>query len=136
MRSHTDSFICEMPLRLSGDDERVLAVRFYTARQVYNACLSESLRRLGLLRQSRAYQDARLLPKGKKGTEAWKVRAAAFRRAEEQVGFREYDLHAWAAEHIAHQWLGEQLDINTVQKIATRAFRAVREYSFGKKGRP
>ena len=136
MRSHTDSFICELPLRLAGDDERVLAVRFDTARQAYNACLSESLRRLDLLRQSRAYQDARSLPKGKKGTEAWKVRAAAFRRAEEQAGFREYDLHAWAAEHIAHQWLGEHLDINTVQKIATRAFRAVREYSFGKKGRP
>jgi len=109
MRSPSDSFICELPLRLSGDDERVLSVRFDAARQGYNACLSESLRRLNLLRQSRAYQDARLLPQGRKGTEAWKVRAAAFRLAKEQVGFREYDLHAWAAEHLAHEWLGEHL---------------------------
>jgi len=136
MRAHTPSFICELPLRLSGDDESVLAVRFDTARQAYNACLSESLRRLGLLRQSRAYQDARALPRGKRGTEAWQVRVAAFRQADEQVGFREYDLHAWAAEHIAHEWLGEHLDSNTIQKVATRAFRAVREYALGKKGRP
>jgi transposase len=136
MRCHTDSFICELLLRLSGNDERVLRIRFDTARQCYNACLSESLRRLDLLRQSQAYQDARSLPTGKRGSEAWKARAAAFRLVDEQAGFREYDLHAWAAEHIAHEWLGEHLDSSTVQKIATRAFRAVREYAVGKKGRP
>ena len=136
MRCHTESFICELPLRLSGHNERVLAVRFDTARQAYNACLAEALRRLDLLRQSRAYQDARALPKGKKGTEAWKVRAAAFRRADEQIGFREYDLHSWAVGHIAHEWLSKHLDCSTVQKIATRAFRGVREYAVGKKGKP
>jgi len=136
MRAGTESFICELPLRLSGDDERVLAVRFDVARQAYNACLAEGLRRLALLRQSRAYQEARSLPKGQRGSEAAKARSAAFRLADEQSGFREYDLHAWAAEHVAHEWLGKHLDINTVQKIATRAFRAVREYSVGKKGRP
>jgi hypothetical protein len=136
MRAQTDSFICELPLRLSGGDERVLAVRFDAARQAYNACLAESLRRLALLRQSRAYQDARALPKGKRGSEAGKARAAAFRLANEQTGFREYDLHAWAAEHVAHEWLGAHLDINTVQKIATRAFQAVRQYALGKRGKP
>lgn len=136
MRASTDSFICELPLRLSGDDERVLSVRFDAARQAYNACLAESLRRLDLLRQSRAYQKALSGPLGQSGSEAGKTRAAAFRQADEQCGFREYDLHAWATEHIAHQWLGKHLDINTIQKLATRAFQAVRQYALGRRGRP
>lgn len=79
MRARTESFICELPLALSGDDERVLAVRFDAARQAYNACLAEGLRRLGLLRQSRAYQEAQKMPRGKRGSEAWQARAATFR---------------------------------------------------------
>ena len=136
MRTQTESFICELPLRLSGADKRVLSVRFDTARQAYNACVSEGLRRLALLRQSRAYQDARALPKGEKGSAAAKARAAAFRQANEQTGFREYDLHAWAAERLSHQWLGKHLDINTVQKMAPRAFQSVRQHAVGKRGRP
>ena len=66
MRSHTESFICELPLRLSGHDKRVLSVRFDTARQAYNACLAESPRRLDLLRQSRAYQEAWPCPRVRK----------------------------------------------------------------------
>ena len=130
------SFVCEVPLVLSGADERVLAVRFDVARQTYNACLSEALRRLGLMRQSKEYQAARKLPRGKKGSPAAKVRAATFRKVNKRFGFREYDLHSWATEHISHQWLGEHLDSNTVQKLATRAFRAAQQYTFGKRGRP
>jgi len=135
-RASTESFVCELPLVLSGDDERVLSVRFDVARQAYNACLSESLRRLELMRQSRAYQAACKLPKGQKGSPAVKKRAAAFRTVNEQHGFREYDLHAWMTEYISHKWLGEHLDANTIQKIATRAFKAVQQYAFGKRGRP
>lgn len=128
-KARTDSFVCELPLILSGDDERVLSVRFDTARQAYNACLSESLRRLDLMRQSKAYRAACKLPKGK-------ARTAAFRATNERFSFREYDLHTWAKDHISHEWLGEHLDSLTVQKIATRAFQAAQQYAFGKRGHP
>jgi len=136
------SFVCEVPLVLSGADEHVLAVRFDVARQTYNACLSEALRRLGLMRESKDYQAARKLPRGTKGSPVAKTRAAAFRKVNKRFGFREYDLHAWATEHIQHQWLGrtgtvrQHLDSNTTQKLATRAFRAAQQYAFGNKGRP
>jgi putative transposase len=130
------SFVCELPLVLAGADERVLRVRFDVARQTYNACLSEALRRLDLMRQSREYQAARKLPRGKKGSRAAKVRAAAFRKVNRRFGFREYGLHSWATEHISHQWLGEHLDSNTIQKLATRAFRAAQQHAFGRRGRP
>ena len=132
----TPSFVCEVPLVLAGADERVLGVRFDVARQTYNACLSEALRRLDLMRQSKEYQAARKLPRGQRGSRAAKIRAAAFRRVNKRFGFREYDLHAWATEHISHQWLGEHLDSNTVQTLATRAFRAAQQHAFGNKGRP
>jgi putative transposase len=135
-REATPSFVCELPLVVSSSDERVMAVRFDVARQAYNACLSETLRRLDLMRQSKAYQVAQKLPRGDKGSPAAKARAAAFRAVNQRFGFREYDLHAWAAERIKHEWLGEHLDINTVQKLATRAFKATQEYAFGKHGRP
>ena len=52
-QAKSPSFVCELPLVLAGADERVLATRFDVARQTYNACLSEALRRLGLMRESR-----------------------------------------------------------------------------------
>jgi hypothetical protein len=135
-RPQSTTFICELPLRLSSADERVMAVRFDVARQSYNACLSEALRRLALMRESKVYQAACKLPKGEKYSRLAKERTAAFRFANARFGFREYDLHAWAGKQIKRQWLGKHLDINTVQKLATRAFQATQDYAVGKHGRP
>jgi putative transposase len=126
--SKTDSFIVELPLRTASTEDKRLLARLEAARQVYNACLGETLKRLDLLRQSKAYQAARKMPKGK-------ARSRAFREANAAVGFREYDLHAYAKQ-FNHCWIGEHLDIHVIQKLATRAFRAVQQYSFGRRGRP
>jgi putative transposase len=141
-KAKTDSFITELPLAVSPADEKHLLARLEAARQVYNACLGESLKRFGLLRQSKAYQAAQKMPRGKTGKgatqkqrEKAKARARAFREANAAVGFREYDLHAYAKQ-FNHCWLGDHLDINTIQKLATRAFKAVQQHSFGKRGRP
>jgi putative transposase len=132
----TASFICELPLRATPADERELLIRLDNARQVYNACLGASLGRLKQLKESRAYKKARQMPRGERGSEACEKRQAAFREADEQVGFREYDLHAYAKQ-FGQEWVGiDRLDSLTIQKIATRAFRAVREYHFGGKGKP
>jgi putative transposase len=124
----SDSFITELPLIVSPADEKPLLSCLEAARQVYNACLGESLKRLDLLRQSKVYRAAKRLPRGNS-------RQLAFRVANEAVAFREYDLHSWAKQ-FNHCWIGEHLDINTIQKLATRAFRAVQQYGFGKRGRP
>jgi hypothetical protein len=72
-KAKTDSFITELPLLPTPAQVRTLLVPFDVARQVYNACLGESLKRLDLLRQSRLYQRARKLPKGKERNEAFKA---------------------------------------------------------------
>ena len=127
-KKKTDSFILEIPLKVTPSEENRLLARLEAARQVYNACLGESLKRLRLKRQSKAYQAALKMPKGK-------ARMLAFRDANAAVGFREYDLHAYAKQ-FNHCWIGEHLDINTIQKLATRAFKAVQQYGFGRRGRP
>jgi transposase len=124
-----------MPLRTTSSDEKRLLARLEAARQVYNACLGESLKRLALLRQSKAYQAAKKMPRGKKNSPKAKARSKAFRQANRAIGFHEYDLHAYAAQ-FNHCWIGEHLDINTIQTLATRAFQAVQQYAFGKRGRP
>src|SRR6266545_5744429 len=126
-RAKTPSFVCELPLVLSGDDERRLCIRLDCARQVYNAILGENLKRLDLLRQSKAFQAARRM--------RGKARTAAFRALDVQFGLREYDLHA-NATRFSHSWLGQHLDANTIQTIASRAYTAVRQYQFGVRGRP
>src|SRR5271157_615943 len=130
------SFTCEMPLKVTPADERELLIRLECARMVYNACLGESLRRLKQLHEAWAYQDAKKLPKGMRGSERAKKRAEAFRKADELVGFREYDLHAYAKQ-FGQAWVGvNRLDSLSIQKIATRAFRAVQGYHFRAKGKP
>jgi putative transposase len=134
-RATTPSFVCELPLTVTPADERVLLVRLECARMIYNACLGESLKRFERLRTSDAYQTAQRLPKGQRNSPVAKARSIAFRAAQETTGFREYDLHAYAKQ-FGGSWLGEHLDSLTIQKTATRAFLAVQQFAFGKRGKP
>src|SRR5260370_16337881 len=60
--TRTPSFVCEVPLRVSRVQERILLARLEAARQVYNACLGEARQRVRLVRESKAFQRARTLP--------------------------------------------------------------------------
>jgi len=128
-RTRTPSFIAAIPLQANGSQEQTLEVRFRMAQQAYNACLGEALRRLDLMRERKAYQAARKLPAGN-------ARRDAFRDLRSLFAFSAYGLHAWATRYVSHALLGDHLDVNTIQTIATRAFRAVEQYGFGGRGRP
>ena len=121
----TPSFVCEVPLRVSRAQERMLLARLEAARQVYNACLGEARRRVRLVRESKAYQHARTLPRDDP------ARKERFREARAQHGFSEYALHAYA-QQFGHSWLGEHLDSLTIQTLATRAYRAANRLLVGK----
>jgi len=127
-RSKTSSFITELPVRVTPKQESTILIRFEFARQLYNACLGESLRRLELMGQSKAYQSARLIPKGDEHKDE---RRRAFDEIRKTHKFRDYELQAYAAT-IKMGWIGSQV----VQTVATRAFRAVSQYAYGKRGKP
>jgi len=128
-KTKTPSFILELKLKTSSHDETLLNIRFEAARQLYNACLDEAKRRLGLLRQSKDFQQARKMPKTING-KSNKERTAAFKMLNAHFGFSEYALHIYATK-IRNSWIGNSLDANTAQKIATRAFKAVQKVAFG-----
>jgi putative transposase len=69
-RSASDSFIAEFQLRMTAADERAFRIRLDAARNIYNAAIGEALRRLDLMRQSKPWQAARAMPKGKDRTTA------------------------------------------------------------------
>jgi len=122
-RTKTPSFIVEMPLTVSDKDAGVLSSRFEAGRQLYNACLGEAMRRQKLVKQSKKYQEARSLKKGK-------ARTSAFKEANQAYGYSEYDLHSYCTT-IRNSWLSEHIDSNTAQKLATRAFNASAKVAFG-----
>ncbi|MFQ4142120.1 RNA-guided endonuclease TnpB family protein, partial [Chlorogloeopsis sp. ULAP02] len=94
----------------------------------YNAVLSEGKSRLKLVTNSELYQQAKLISKSYK-----KERFTAFQSCREAYRFSDYDLQAFANKTaIASVWIKSHLDVHTIQKIATRAFKALEREAFGK----
>src|SRR5215472_3237015 len=113
-----------MPAAASAQ-ERVVLARLEAARQVYNACLGEAKRRVELVRQSKAFQRARTLQPDDP------TRRTLFAQARAASACSEYGLHAYA-DQLRQSWLGEHIDSNTSQKLATRAYQAANRLLLGK----
>jgi putative transposase len=116
-KSSTPSFITTIPLIVANQDESELMSRFQAGRQLYNALLSECMKRMQLVRGSDLYQEARKIPESKIKSN---VKAAY-----QQYRYSEYDLQAYATI-VANgsKWIADKVDSNTQQKLATRAFKA------------
>ncbi|HSW65197.1 MAG TPA: transposase [Dissulfurispiraceae bacterium] len=125
----TPSFIAELRLQTSPSDAHKLNTALEAGRALYNACLQESLKRLALMRQSKAYQRARLLPKGKDRTES-------FKSLREQFAFTKSALQSYGTQTKNACHIGDHLDAHVTQKVAIRAFEATTRYAVGKGGRP
>jgi putative transposase len=129
MRIKTKNFIAEFALRTTAADERTLGVRLEAARQVYNTCLDEALKRLGLMRQSKVWQAAREMPKGAERTAIFKAVIARFDFTSAAI-----QKHAEGCRDAC--WIGDHLGSHDTQTTSLRAFRAVQQCAFGKRGRP
>lgn len=134
-RAKTPTFVVELPLKTTAADNSALAKHFEAARQVYNACLGEALRALKRARESRAWQRARAMPKGKPKSKERAARGKAFRTAAEAAGFEEWQIQALATVH-KNNAFAEHLGAHETQVLGVRAFKAVAEYAYGKYGKP
>src|SRR5258708_11854872 len=121
----TPSFVCEVPLRVTRPQERILVARLEAARQVYNACLGQARIRARLVRESKAVQGARAVPREDP------QRKRLFAQARGQHAFSAYALHAYA-QPLGQSWLGDHLDSLTLQKRASRAYDAANRVLLGK----
>ncbi len=120
---------------VSSQVARELLARFQAGRQLYNACLSEAMERVKLVRNSSTYQTAkklaRTIKKGKKHLPN-PERKKLFLEAWKKYRFSEYELHSYATI-VANQskWIANKIDSNTTQKLATRAFNAAKGVLLG-----
>ena len=128
-KSKLPSFVFELPLVVLSRDERVLLGRFEAGRRLYNVVLQEALARQARMRESKAWQAARQLPKGPERTAAFRACAARFE-------FNEYALHSLATRHKNAAGFADRLGAHETQKLATRVWKAVSEYAFGQRGKP
>ena len=120
-KCNTNSFVLELELVLDPHERAVVNKYLEIGRQIYNACLGEALKRLHKVQNDKGYQA--FLKEPKSGERNKKLRII-----EEAYGYSEYQLHEWSAgpKHHFH----DQLCINEVQKLATRAFKAVEKLHY------
>lgn len=83
------------------------------------------MRRVNLIRQSKDFGRARSLKASNP------ERKVLFKRARERYDFSEYAIHSYST-HLRHSWIGDHIDSNTAQKLATRAYKAVEKVLFGR----
>ena len=102
-REKTASFICELPLKATQQQEVVLLTRLEAGRQLYNACLGEAMRRLNLIKESAYYQKARTLKRDNP------QRKVLFKKARERWNFSDYSIQAYATQ-IRHSWISDHID--------------------------
>ena len=136
MRTTTPSFILTLPLKTLSSDEAVLVKMFSAGKNLYNACLGETNRRYYLMKQSKEYQSARLMPKGKPTKKGQKrdpvaeARAAAFREVNNRFEFNEYAISDYV-KGIRNSWISNHLNSHMAQTLSKRAFKAVQKRAFG-----
>ncbi len=125
--SKTSSFITELPLKVDSLQEKELLARMQAARQLYNACLSESLIRLQQMRNSEPYEKASKLKKSEKSE-----RKELFVEARTQSRFTDFALKSFATQTAnSSKWIADKLGAHEKQTIGTRAFKAVEKILFG-----
>src|SRR6516165_10210769 len=81
----TPTFLLELPLQVDRQQAKHLRGHFEAARHLYNALLSEAMKRLRRLRADVRWQQARLIPRSDK-----QKRTTAFEALRKEFGFSEY----------------------------------------------
>jgi hypothetical protein len=141
MRTKTSSLVAELPHCTTAADEAALPIRLDAERNICNASLGESLRRLDLMRESLDWQRARSMPamlgtnaKGKQIPN--KEQSDLFKATQVRFGFSSASIQKFAETCRDACWIGEHLGSHDTQTTSLRAVKAVQQYAFGERGRP
>ncbi len=125
-RAKTPTFLLELPLHLDWSQESRLRAHLEVARSLYNALLSEAMKRLRCMRHDPAWNRARTLPRVHK-----QARAQAFSQLRKKYHFSEYELHKYAKQARV-SWIADHIDSTMAQTLATRAYQAANRVCVGK----
>src|SRR5215469_12284073 len=125
-RAKTPSFLIELPLQVDWSQEHHLRAHLEAARCLYNALLSEAMKRLRRMRNDPAWNKARAIPRSHKQN-----RAQAFSALRTKYHFSEYEMHEYA-KSARVCWIADHIDSTMAQTLATRAYQAANRVCVGK----
>ena len=119
----TPTFAHTFELKTEKYQEDLIEKRFNAGRRLYNLMLKEALKRQ---KKFREYPHYKKFIKQKSYKELNQIKTL--------VGFTEYAFHSYIT--YLRQPFNKLIDSNTAQKIASRVWKAISEYQYGKKGKP
>lgn len=146
-KKSTPSFVLELELYVNQQERSELYKKLNIARQIYNACLGETLKRLHkiqndknyalLLQEWKAVSQKLVTLKKKEEPPKTKIHALEKRKAELRESLKAIELQHGYSEYLMHDWAkgcGKHFHGNIgsleVQKLATRAFRSVEKVHY------
>jgi putative transposase len=130
-KERTPSFIATIRLKTNRKQEQHLLMLSDCGRQLYNACLGESLKRLKAIQNTELYKETIRLSKTSE-TDIEK-RRASFKYLNETFSFRDYSIQSFGTKtKNDSKFIAEHLGTHICQKLSTRAFKAVQKFAFKK----
>jgi putative transposase len=130
-KEKTPSFIATIRLRTNEKEEKLLLMLSDCGRQLYNACLGESMKRIKMIQNSELYKETVRLSKSSE-TDIEK-RKANFKHLNATFSFTDYSIQSFGTKtKNASKFIAEHLGTHICQKLATRAFKAVQKFAFKK----
>lgn len=121
--SKTSSYILTLKLKTSDSDIVALNKCFELSRKLYNALLSEELKRLKLMRESKLYQQAQ------KENSKTKKREL-FKETEIKYNYGRFALNKYSTLLRVNEF--KDIDANTVQALSARATQTINKLRFSK----
>ena len=132
--------VVKIPLLADPNQTKDLELLFYTSTKIYNACLGELLKRRENMLNDPDFARACQMPKqvpnntGKKQIKN-KERQELFKQLNLKHGFNKYSIITYASS-LRKTWVADHSESVSTQDMAKRAWNAVSEWHFGKRGKP
>jgi hypothetical protein len=123
------TFVASIPLEVTTAQAREITVRFEVARQFYNACLDEALKRARLMRADPRWEQAKAISREDP------ARPTLFRELRDEYRFTERSLMSHGSE-CRVSWLREKVFAQEAQVLGRRAYEAVNGWIIGLRGKP
>ena len=128
-KERTPSFVATIRLKTDEKAEKQLLMLSDCGRQLYNACLGESLKRLKAIQRTDLYKETIRLSKITE-TDIQK-RRTNFKYLNETYGFTDASIQKFGIKtKNDSKFIAEHVGTHACQKIATPASKAVQKYAF------
>ena len=123
MKATTASYNLTLDLKTEIFQKDILEKRFNISRQIYNSCLRELLKRYKMMQFDKEYLTIIEMTKSKDKNNL-------FMKLNQKYKLNEYSLHKFV-KLIQHYFV-KNIDSNTAQKLATRAWKSFERLMFHK----